>query len=555
MENFAYKTRKNENPQGKQRIYFTCAPGDHDKYFEDISCDILKVQDCVIFYKESQMIHLATYDDLKDMRLFVLPITRNLLILPNHVMDSEVSFAFNHNIPILPLMQENGLEEQFNKKFGNLHFIDKTKFETGEEYYEKLRQSLSSKLIGDELAEDVRSAFDAYIFLSYRKEDHKYAKALIQLIHQNIFCRDIAIWYDDFLVPGEDFNIAIEKALRKCRLFALVVTPNLTKEENYVMKIEYPMARQLEKTVIPAEFCQTDKDELKFLYEDIPDCIDSKNIGLLRDTLQYALCNIDLRKNDGDPKHNFLIGLAYLNGIDTDVNEKIAEDLLLLSAEQGYLDGVRKIGELYGEGIFLSKDEEKAIYWFELYYNKTKDKYLYEKSVDIPDIDDVMKCGTLDKSMADSVQRILDDITTFFSLISLYESCKRHNAETCNEMAEICCVLFEKHYGRCPIIAVNTFEKITGYEIYVDENGDKKIGNAIYKDQKIYSTSVTTKNLELLSLADKLITLEVVSINKETRRQLILVVIEYIKKNMGVNIINKDLSDFYLKKYYALLDD
>lgn len=555
MERLAFKTRNNESPQGKQRIYFTCAPGDHDKLFNDISRDILKVQDCVIFYKEAQESHLNPNEALKDMRLFVLPITRNLLMTPNRAMDEEVPFALNNNIPILPLMQENGLEELFNERFGNLHFIDKVKFDTEDEYFEKLRQSISSKLIGDELVEEVRSAFDAYIFLSYRKKDHKYAKELIKLIHRNGFCRDIAIWYDDFLVPGEDFNIAIDNALKKCKLFALVVTPNLTKEENYVMKIEYPMALQLDKTIIPTEFSLTDKDKLKLFYEHIPDCIDSKNTGLLRDALQSALCNIDLRKNDNDPKHNFLIGLAYLNGIDTDVNEKIAEELLLLSAKQGYLDGARKMGELYGEGIFFPKDENKAIYWLELYYNKTKDKYLNGNGAEIPNMDDVIKGESLDKSIADSVRRIRDDIATYSSLLSLYENRKSYNAVICIKLAEICCVLFEKHYSRYSIIFENTLKMISGYEILADETGKKKLGKAIYEDKKIYIASTPLKNWELFYLADKLISLKAILVNKEIRRQLILFAIEYVEKNMNGDKTDKRASDLFLKKYYALLEE
>lgn len=550
MENFAYKTRNNEDPQGKQRVYFTCALGDHDKYFDDISYDILKVHDCVLFFKESQEDYLCSNEELKDMRLFVIPVTKKLLTLPNRAMDEDVPFAIDHNIPILPLMQENGLEELFNAKFGNIHFINKSKFESKEDYCEVLRKYISSILIGDELVEEIRSAFDAYIFLSYRKEDHKYARELMRLIHQNSFCRDVAIWYDDFLVPGENFNVAIENVLRKCELFALVVTPNLIDKENYVMDIEYPKANQFAKAVIPVEFCSTDTEKLRILYKNIPDCIDSQNVGLLRDTLQYALRNITLRRNDNDPKHNFLIGLAYLNGIDTDVNEKVAENLLLLSAKQGYLDGARKMAELYSKGIFLAKDEVKAIYWFEVYYSKTKDKYLQKNGADIPDLDDVMNSKSLDEPIAKSVQRIHHDITTYFSLISLYEKRKCYNAEICSRMAKICCILFEKHYGRGKSICIfeTTYRTISGYEIYVDENGKKKIGNAIYKDKKEYSVSAPIYDPSVFYITDKLITSSAFSIDKETRRQLVLFVIDFIKKNM-------DRYHIYLNKYHDLLEE
>ena len=62
--------------------------------------------------------------------------------------------------------------------------------------------------------EKIRAAFDAYIFLSYRKKDRAYAQELMHLIHKNRFCKDIAIWYDEFLTPGESFRANVEKMMR-----------------------------------------------------------------------------------------------------------------------------------------------------------------------------------------------------------------------------------------------------------------------------------------------------------------------------------------------------
>ena len=68
--------------------------------------------------------------------------------------------------------------------------------------------------ISDELAQRIRAAFDAYIFLSYRKKDRRYANELMKLIHKNPECRDIAVWYDEFLPPGDSFKQSIEKILK-----------------------------------------------------------------------------------------------------------------------------------------------------------------------------------------------------------------------------------------------------------------------------------------------------------------------------------------------------
>ena len=221
-----YKTRGESSPQGKPRVYFCCHPKDFGRFFESISNDILKEQNCAVWYaKEVDTPRDEEFlDDLKQMQLFVMPVTTELLYTKNHAIDIEFPFAIEHHIPVLPLMQEGGLEEIFNQKCGDLQFLDKTKYDpTALPYEEKFKNYLSSILIGDELAERIRAEFDAYIFLSYRKKDRRHAQRLMRLIHRNDFCRDIAIWYDEFLTPGESFNDGIADArLRNLHVLAAV---------------------------------------------------------------------------------------------------------------------------------------------------------------------------------------------------------------------------------------------------------------------------------------------------------------------------------------------
>ena len=87
--------------------------------------------------------------------------------------------------------------------------------------FAKLVDSMLAKDPGQRPADwkKVRAAFDAYIFLSYRKKDRRYANELMKLIHSHPQCRDIAIWYDEFLTPGENFRVNIEKILKTSKLF------------------------------------------------------------------------------------------------------------------------------------------------------------------------------------------------------------------------------------------------------------------------------------------------------------------------------------------------
>lgn len=366
MASLKYKVRGNSSPQGKPRVYFCCHPEDFNKYFESVSDEILAKQKCTIWYTDEAVVHDEDFlADLKQMQLFVMPVTTNLLCTENKTLDIEFEFAIENHIPVLPLMQESGLEELFNKKCGDLQFLDKNNTDiTAISYDEKLQKYLESVLIGDELAEKIRAAFDAYVFLSYRKKDRKYAQELMRLIHKNEFCRDIAIWYDEFLTPGENFNDSIKEALQKSGLFVLTVTPNLVNEPNYIMTTEYPMAKQEGKPILPAELLPTDREELSKKYEDIPNPADAHNEAELSEALLESIKKMAIKENDNSPEHSFFIGLAYLGGVDVEVDNEKAVKLITSAAESGLIEAADKLYNMYLNGHGVKKDYDRATKWF-----------------------------------------------------------------------------------------------------------------------------------------------------------------------------------------------
>ena len=215
----------NSSPKDKPRVYFTCHPEDFERYFEKICEDIFKTHDCAIYYTEDMTADISNENNLVDlerMNLFVIPVTFRMLSQPNRAMDSDFRFAMEKHIPVLPMMMESGIDEFYSKpdKFGELQYINPYSHDLTEiSYEEKLKKYLESVLISDELAQRVRKAFDAYIFLSYRKKDRAYANELMKLIHKNPECRDIAIWFDEFLTPGESFKENIDRILQSCEMF------------------------------------------------------------------------------------------------------------------------------------------------------------------------------------------------------------------------------------------------------------------------------------------------------------------------------------------------
>ena len=333
MGGFEYRTRGGKSPQGLQKVYFTSADKDFDLYFEEYAKRILDTADCSVWFKSQPGEYEDMEVDLKEMSLFVIPVTTELFREKGRALLVDLPFAEKKHIPVLPVMMESGLDELYAKYFGDRHHLDPNlRDDTAISFDDKFNNYILSVTVGDELAEKVRQAFDAYIFLSYRKKDRAYAQELMRLIHGNDFCRDIAIWYDEFLVPGEGFNEAIGDALKKSRLFALVVTPNLVNEENYVHTVEYPMAKKAEKPILPAEMADTDGNKLASQYDGIGSAVPRDRLPA---ELERLLADIAKRENDNDPEHNFFIGLAYLGGIDVEKDYERALKLITFAADHG----------------------------------------------------------------------------------------------------------------------------------------------------------------------------------------------------------------------------
>ena len=259
------------------------------------------------------------------------------------------------------------MDELFTEHFGDLQYLDpNARDETAISYDEKLKKYLNSVLVGDELAAKVRAAFDAYIFLSYRKKDRKYANELMHLIHKNDFCRDIAIWYDEYLTPGENFNQAISDALQKSDLFALVVTPSLVNEKNYVEEVEYPAAVEQNKPILPVELKKTDRIALSAHYRNIPNSVDARDETALSEALESVIARIARRDNASDPQHNFFIGLAYLDGIDVEVNHERALSLITFAAESKenkFPEAIEKLVSMYSDGHGVNRNYRVAAEW------------------------------------------------------------------------------------------------------------------------------------------------------------------------------------------------
>ena len=379
------KTRGNTSPQGRPRIYFCCAKEDFDTYFESVTQEMLDYQkNACVWYRDPKQPFPQEeqfLDDLNLMQLFVIPITSHFLHDDDPARTVEMAYAMEKHIPILPLMKEPDLKKEFNDRY-HLQYLDKASEindQTALPYSEKVKKFLEANLVGDSLAARIRGAFASYIFLSYRKKDRAAAQSVMRMIHENDACRDVAIWYDEFLTPGENYRKEIAEAMKKSRLVALVVTPLFVATPNYISEKEYPDAIRMKKDMLPIEAVKTDRKKLLAEYENIADYNptgDPKKIA-------GRLKKMNLGGNTkNDPEHNYLIGLAYLNGIDMEKNPERAVKLISGAAEKGLPDAYEKLVNMYFYGNGVEQSDDEAYKWQKAYVEELKKRAAKENSVE-----------------------------------------------------------------------------------------------------------------------------------------------------------------------------
>lgn len=389
MATFKVETKNKINIDKKPRVYFTCHPDDFEKHFKKVCDDIFKTHDCAVYYTEDM--NETINDDEKEVdlgrsNLFVVPVTYKLLSTPNRAMNEDIPYALKEHIPVLPIMMESGIDEFYSKKdkFNEIQYLNPYSTDLTEiSYKEKLKKYLDSVLISNELVKRIQKVFDAYIFLSYRKKDRKYANELMRLIHSNPECRDIAIWFDEFIIPGESFRKNIERMLNDCSLFTLLITPRLLEKvinengeekDNYVISTELPLAykKKEEKDIEILAVEMEDTDEKKLYDMNIRDYI-NVNDSDFRNRLLNSISRLTITVNN-DPEHIFLVGLAYLNGIEVETDIKKGLRLIEDSANAELKEAMKMLVNIYYFGIGTKKDLIMSINYQRKYIASLKKK-------------------------------------------------------------------------------------------------------------------------------------------------------------------------------------
>ncbi len=366
--NIQYKTRAAANPQGKHNLWIAHA-GEDAALIDAIAADILTYQNCAVWYDadydgENDTSPVGILEDLlSEIQLMVIPVSTRLLARDNRVLTREFAWAKEHHTPVLPILVEGGLAPVFNERFSNLQCLDRVSFDdTVLSYEEKLRDYLEAVLHTDEMTDRIKSSFRSNLFLSYRKRDRAHAQKLMRAIHETDEMRDVAIWYDEYLIPGENFNDAILTSLADSDAMLLAVTPSLVSEDNYVQSVEYPRAREMNKPIIPVEMLPTEHDAMQTRYAGIGDILPLSDTATIQDRIAEALgTSVPAVLS---PTRRYLLALAYLNGTSVEIDTAYAGRALYRCALDASPEAVEQLASMYRYGIGIDKNARIAENWY-----------------------------------------------------------------------------------------------------------------------------------------------------------------------------------------------
>ena len=377
--NVITKTRGDVPPFGKPRVVI-CPHGLYRGGEAELAEDILEAADVAVSYLAGwETVEGAELDRyLEGARLVVCLLDRERLV--PLVVNQETFFraAEARGIPILPILRHNcmGQEqcaENYRRLLGNRQYVSSWL----DEYEEELASYFSSLMAEESLRREVEGAFRGRIFLSYRKKDSAEAAKLLHLLHSLPGMEDVAVWIDDYLTPGEDFSDEIREALVGSDAVVLCVTPNLLEMDNYVMRVEYPLARERGIPVLPvvmAEESHALRDRtfqeifevsLRHCYPDVGEkgtFRPSRTADLLR-ALEAILPPPAEKRSAAK---TYLLGMGYFFGIQVEADRERALRLLREAAEGGEPRASEQLAELYSGTHGVAYSEEKRICYYQL---------------------------------------------------------------------------------------------------------------------------------------------------------------------------------------------
>ncbi len=385
MLQFRYITKAKTSPRGKDAILIHAVPED-TALAEQIANAILAENDgiryaCWLAEEPEKVFAEYTEPEMSQMQIYIPLITAHYLETAKRYPEFRMEAVSAQGIFVMPVILSPSLIPAYTARFGDIHV---TVCESSD-ISEDLRKQLHRLLMDPQLKEQImQHAFTRRLFLSYRKKDRIKALKILKAIHDTKEGADAETWYDDFLMPGRDFNEEIFEAMADSEAVVLSVTPNLMEihpngEANYVRAHEYRDAIKLEKPVIPIEAVKTDWDEIRSAFPGIPSFIRLEDQKLLEDALKHIPRDgMTKVQDDKDPYITYLLGMAFYMGFRVEKDVRRAIRYLEDAAGRDVPDAAEQLFKTYVEGYEVTRDTAEALRWqeraFEIYKIRKPDE-------------------------------------------------------------------------------------------------------------------------------------------------------------------------------------
>ena len=323
----------------KPKVYICAHPQDLSQYKQMLSEQMRLLLRCEIYTDDEltndRFIH---YWMLRDMRMFLVPVTRRLLTEKNAAM-RKIRFAREHQIPVIPWLMEDDLEELFVQRCGEMAYLRRD--EPLDTFVKEFRMDRKSVL-------RIRDAFDGAVYLDTQPHDIRYARQMQGLIHQCSYC--------------ENLGFSSDQQPQKGQIYVLVITENMLKNPMSARK-RYETAKALNLPTMAVMMYELDLARIQDAFPWVTQAIDPFDEDDLENAMLDALEQAQIRYTyERTPEQTYLLGLAFLNGVDVQMDRSCGVAYIRQAAGEGYQEAREKLISLQhlGDGVGMWRDHNES---------------------------------------------------------------------------------------------------------------------------------------------------------------------------------------------------
>ncbi|BFL77278.1 hypothetical protein SKB0068_00500 [Staphylococcus hominis subsp. novobiosepticus] len=362
----------------KKRLYIAHHHEDL-KSAEQIIYDILENFECGCYIDVDPLSDIDIDERkayIQQMDIIVLVVTKKFLMNSNIGLNTDFKIAKENKLIVLPILIESNLQNEFNSVVGHYHIINKN----NSTYKEQLKDFFDKNFNTYKRLIERENPYKGKVFISYRKKDKVLLMKLLDYISNLNYFDPLEIWYDDYLIPGENYNEVIEESIRNCDFVLFLITENCLERNNYIENKEYPKAVQYRKKIIPVTFDDIKMPYINEIYKGLEEIINlNENSDVLEQRIRYIpnLTKIFVNKLTAEEMGE--LAIDHLDNHKSNKSNSKGLKLLVSAAKRRYNPAMYRLGNLYLEGIMLEKNLDKALHWldksFQIVLQKFDDSY------------------------------------------------------------------------------------------------------------------------------------------------------------------------------------